>query len=190
MEDMFHGHGGVIRNDDDDGSKEWCDIGTETDKEWDKWFQRDISEAKPNEMSATGIGQLTSLLSHHHNTVCVSYHGGCPTRMRPLEPRFINNASPVRAKPRRCQPEMRYFYRKYMAQLLSLNHVKPAKRTECVSAPLIVPIKPPAMYRLAVDYRPINTAAAKNTWPMPYIEAVLQDVCGAQVFAAIDFTSG
>jgi len=68
--------------------------------------------------------------------------------------------------------------------------VKPAERTEWVCAPLIVPKSPPAMYRLTVDYRPLNAATQKTAWPMPQIDAVLADVRGSKVFASIDFCSG
>lgn len=46
------------------------------------------------------------------------------------------------------------------------------------------------MYRLTVDYRPINNATVQTFWPMPNIEAELSDARGATAFAAIDFCSG
>lgn len=56
--------------------------------------------------------------------------------------------------------------------------------------PLVVPKTAPAIYRLTVDYGPINTATVKHKRPKPHIDAVLQDMRGAEAFAAIDFTSG
>ena len=56
--------------------------------------------------------------------------------------------------------------------------------------PVIVPKKPPAMYRMTMDYRPINKATVKNTWPMPFIDAVTNDVRGTEAITLIDFTSG
>lgn len=46
------------------------------------------------------------------------------------------------------------------------------------------------MYRLTVDYWPINAATVNNTWPMPHIHAVLQELRGSEAFVAMDFTSG
>lgn len=46
------------------------------------------------------------------------------------------------------------------------------------------------MYRMTVDYRPINAATRRITWPMPQIEAELSDMRGADAFASIDFCSG
>lgn len=71
-----------------------------------------------------------------------------------------------------------------------LTFVKKVTRTEWVSAPLYVPKNPPLMYRLTVNYRPINVATIKNKWPMPHVDAVFQYMCGAEAFSAIDFTSG
>lgn len=45
------------------------------------------------------------------------------------------------------------------------------------------------MYRLAVENRPIDTATIKNTWPMPNVDAVLQDMPNAESFEAIDVKS-
>lgn len=54
--------------------------------------------------------------------------------------------------------------------------------------PLVVPKMEPAMYRLIVEHRPVIPATVKNAWPQPYIDTVLQDVCSAEAFAAIDLT--
>lgn len=163
MKDFSYAHGVEIGNDNDDGSNECCDICTKTDEEWDKFVQEKIAETKQNGMSPTGLTQLTSPLHHRRDTVPVRYQSPSPAHVRPMELRLLNNASPVRAKPRQYPPEKRQFVQTYVAQLLSLNLVKPAKRTARVSAPLPAPKKPPAMYRLTVDYRPINAATVRSS---------------------------
>lgn len=79
---------------------------------------------------------------------------------------------------------------RYVNQLLNLGFVKKKSSPEWVSAPLIVPKQPPAMYRLTVDYRPVNSATVQTFWPMPNIEAELAYARGAKAFASIDFSSG
>lgn len=55
--------------------------------------------------------------------------------------------------------------------------------------PLVVPEKPPAMYPMTVNYCPINSPTVKNTWLMPRIDAVLQDMRDSEAIAMIYFTS-
>lgn len=50
-----------------------------------------------------------------------------------------------------------------MSQLERLGLIKKAVSTDYVSAPLVVPKKIPAYYRLTVDYRAVNAATVKTT---------------------------
>lgn len=43
------------------------------------------------------------------------------------------------------------------------------------------------MFRLTMDYRPINTATVNTAWTMQHIDAVLIDVQGAKTFVKIAF---
>lgn len=67
-----------------------------------------------------------------------------------------------------------------------MGFIKPAVRTEWVPFPVIEPKKPPEIFILTMENRPINPATRKMMWPMSNIDAVLSDMCGARVFAGID----
>ncbi len=67
----------------------------------------------------------------------------------------------------------------YVRELVKLGFFKNATSPEWVSAPLIVPKRPPAMHRLTIDYRSVNSANVPIFWPMDNIEAELSDVRGA-----------
>lgn len=187
-EGVFHSEGGE-QVEDDAIMHEWCDMGQETDEEWETELASRLAQAKSKGLSTNGCRRLEKLLRENRNIVRIRYNGGPAAKVRPLELRTVEGAAPVRAKPRRYPPEKRQFLRKYVAQLLKLGLVKPAEHAEWVAAPLIVPKKPPAMYRMTMDYRPINKATIKNTWPMPHIDAVINDVQGAVFFAIVDFCS-
>lgn len=107
MEGVYHAHGWELGNDDDDGSNEWRSINTETDEDWDKCLQAKISKAENNGMYLTFPAQLILLSHHDRDKVRVRYLGRSPACVRPLKLRLINNASPVRAKPRQYTPEKR-----------------------------------------------------------------------------------
>ena len=78
----------------------------------------------------------------------------------------------------------------YVRELLRLGFVKNVTSPEWVSAPMIVPKRPPAMFLLTMDYQALNLAVFSTFWPMPNIEAELHDTRHATVFCLIDFCSG
>lgn len=190
MEGLFHADSGYDGDEDKEEEGEWRDICAETDTEWEEALKLKLGECVAKGLSGKGKDTLESMLRNNRTIVRVRYNGGPHANVRRLELSIQPNARAVQAKPRRYPPEKRPFFRKYVEQLENLGLITQASNTEWVSAPLFVPKKPPAMYRLTVGYRPVNAATVKNTWPMPHIDAALQDMRGAQAFAAIDFASG
>lgn len=130
------------------------------------------------------------MLRQHLDVVRIRLNSRPPARVTPMTVDLKPNALPVRVKQRRYPPQKRAFLRRYTSQLEQMGFVKPAIQPEWVAAPLIAPKKPPALFRLKMDYRPINAATKKTVWPMPQLDAVLSDILGSRVFADIDFCSG
>lgn len=56
--------------------------------------------------------------------------------------------------------------------------------------PFIVPEKHTAMYHRMFDYHQINMPTKENRWPMPHIDAVIEDAYKAGKFVTINFTLG
>lgn len=190
LEGVFHEDGGAHDDETDEQAVEWCDLGPESEAEWEAALDSKLREATANGITNSNRDRLESLLREYRQNVRIRLNGGPAARVPPLQLQTKPNSVPVRAKPRRYPPEKRNFMRHYVKKLLQLDLIRHAERTEWVSAPLIVPKKPPAMYRLTVDYRAVNSATVKNTWPMPHIDSVLSDVRGAGAFATMDFCSG
>lgn len=187
MEAVFHVEGGVDGYDSDSRSVEWCDLREEKDMEWEENLGLKLEEVSELGMTKDGRKRLEQLLRKNLAVVRLRLNGGSPVKVPPLELRLLPDTTPERAKPRHYTPEKRDFMRRYVTDQKRLGLVKPADRTEWVSAPLIVRKKPPAMYRLKIDYRKVNAATQKKTLPMPHIDVVLAVFRGARAFAAIDF---
>ena len=189
LEGVFHADG-TEESSDDETLVNVSDLGPESDKEWEIELTRQLSLASANGISTNGLKNLESIVRRYRDIIRIRLNGGPPARVPPLELRLKPDAAPVRAKPRRYPPQKRKFLANYVGKLIELGFAKPAEKTEWVAAPLIVPKKPPAMFRLTMDYRPVNAATVPMTWPMPHIDAVLSELRGATVFAGIDFCSG
>jgi len=58
------------------------------------------------------------------------------------------------------------------------------------AAPIIFVKKPDATLRMCVDYRGLNAIMAKDRYPLPYIEDLLDKLYGARVFTKLDLASG
>lgn len=50
--------------------------------------------------------------------------------------------------------------------------------------------KSKAEYQVTVDLRPVKRATVLESWPMPHLEAEMNDFHGSTAFASIDFVSG
>ncbi|MEM1369511.1 MAG: reverse transcriptase family protein, partial [Cyanobacteria bacterium P01_H01_bin.15] len=135
------------------------------------------------------MNTLDKLLHEFSDVVKMKLGSGEPVDIEPLKIRLKTNAIPVRAKPRKYPLEKRVFISRYVGELKRMGFVKPAISPEWISMPLVVPKKPPAMFRMAIDYRAINAATQSTSWPMPNIDAELVDTRKAKRFALIDFCS-
>jgi len=60
----------------------------------------------------------------------------------------------------------------------------------CYAAPIIFVKKPDATLRMCVDYCGLNSITAKDRYPLPYIEDLLDKLHGARVFTKLDLASG
>ena len=78
---------------------------------------------------------------------------------------------------------------RYVRRLLKLGFAKKVTSSDWVSAPMIVPKRPPALFRLIMDYQSVNRVTIPKFWPNPNIDAELAETRGATVFAGIDFCS-
>lgn len=190
MEGVFHTDGDAPDSSDDDNESGWCDLGPESDEGWNEALSERVQEAKDNGISTEGADRLHKMLRLHRDVVRIRLDRRPPAKVEPLRIHLKPNSTPVRAKPRKYPRQKKEFLRKYVSKLLDMNLVKAAVRTDWVAAPLIVPKKPPTMFRLTMDYRPVNAATVKTAWPMPHIDASLAEIGGATLFAGIDFCSG
>ena len=188
FEGVYHVDGGADDADleVDDG---WVEFGPEDPVEKQKVLDEKMEEAKRNNLSTEGQRKLRAYLHEYSDIIKMKLDGGPPANIEPLQVKLLPNAVPLRAKHRRYAPAKKRFMTRYVRQLLKLGFAKTVTSPEWVSASMIVPKPPPALFRLVMDYQPVNSVTIPTFWPMPNIDADLAETRGATVFAGIDFCS-
>lgn len=189
LDGVYHSEGGADDADLDEADG-WLDLGPEDPNEKREVLKNKIDEARVQGMSFKGLEQLKKLLTEFGDVIKTKMDEGEPADIPPMRVNLKPNAIPVRSKQRRYPPRKKEFLKRYVNPLLRLGFVKNSSAPAWVSAPLIVPKRPPAMYRMTVDYLPVNSATVQTFWPMANIEAELADFKGSTAFASFDFCSG
>lgn len=104
---------------------------------------------------------------------------------------------PSRLKPS-SKPPFRHAYRlsplelaeakSQIADLIARGHVEPS--TSPYSSPILCIQKKDGTLRMCVHYRALNKLTAKNKYPIPRIDDLLDQLQGSKVFSSLDLTSG
>jgi hypothetical protein len=75
-----------------------------------------------------------------------------------------------------------------LQELLDKGYIRPS--CSPWGCPTIFVSKKDKTQRLCIDYRLLNVVTVKNKYPLPYIDILLNQLIGAQVFSKIDLHSG
>jgi hypothetical protein len=95
------------------------------------------------------------------------------------------SAKPVRQRLRLVNPRKATAIKLEVEKLLKSGFIYPVALTEWVSNP--VPIdKKGGNIRVCVDYRDINKACPKENFPTPFINQIVDDCAGSEIFSLMD----
>jgi hypothetical protein len=78
--------------------------------------------------------------------------------------------------------------KEHIKELLEKGFIHPSSSPW--GAPVIFVLKKDGAQRLWVDYRALNEVTVKNKYPLPRIDDLFDQLCGACVFSKIDLQSG
>lgn len=168
----------------------YVDIGEDTAEELQAALRSRIDEAAGHGLTARGRTQLEQIISCHREIFRIRLGNSPPAKVEPMHIRLDPNCRPVRAKARRYSQEQRKFLDKYVETLQDLDFVVEVTTATWQAAPLLVPKKGAAKFRLTVDLRPVNSATIKEDWPMPHVDSEVLDFANSTCFAVVDFASG
>lgn len=79
----------------------WCDIGPESDEEWEQHLQNRLLDGGRAGISPKGRDSLEQMLRRNRDVVRIRLHERGPARVPPLKVQLKPDAVPLCAKPRR-----------------------------------------------------------------------------------------
>jgi hypothetical protein len=137
------------------------------------------------------IVTYTSLFKEFRDIFAWSYEemSGIDPAIVVHEIKTYPGAKPVRQRLRPVHPRKAAAIKLEVEKLLKAGFIYPVALTEWVSNP--VPIdKKGGSIRVCVDYRDINKACPKDNFPTPFVDQIVDDCAGSEIFSLMDGFSG
>lgn len=97
------------------------------------------------------------------------------------------DAKPVKQRYYPVSPAKQKLLDEELQKMLSLGIVEPSK--SAWSSPVLLVPKSDGEYRFCVDYRALNKVTAKDAYPLPYVNAILDRLRGARYLTSLDIKS-
>jgi hypothetical protein len=99
------------------------------------------------------------------------------------------DAKPVRQRLRPVHPRKAAAIKLEVEKLLKADFIYPVALTDWVSN-LVLVNKKQGTIRVCVDYRDINKACPKDNYPTPFVDQIVDDCAGSEIFSLMDGFSG
>ena len=99
------------------------------------------------------------------------------------------DAKPVVQQRYRMNPNYAKQVKMELDKLLSVGFIKPVESAEWLSPIVVVP-KKNGNLRICVDYRKLNAATIADPFPLPFIDTLLDEVAGKEMYSFLDGFSG
>jgi hypothetical protein len=137
------------------------------------------------------IVTYTSLFKEFHDIFAWSYEEmlGIDPAIVVHEIKTYPGAKPVWKRLHPVHPRKSVAIKLEVEKLLKASFIYPVALTEWVSNPIPIDKKGGSI-RVCVDYRDINKACPKDNFPTPFVDQIVDDYAGSEIFSLMDGFSG
>jgi hypothetical protein len=115
-------------------------------------------------------------------------HGLPPPRRHDHRIHLLLGMPPVAVWPYRYLQLLKDEVERKCQDMLSQGIIRPS--TSPFSAPVLLVKKLDSTWQFYVDYRALNDKTVKDKFPIPIVDELLDELCGARFFTKIDLRSG
>ena len=98
------------------------------------------------------------------------------------------NARPIKCRPYRPALKQKQIIENQIEEMLQNGQIEPSESPW--AAPVVLITKKDGSPRFCVDYRLLNSATVKDTYPLPNIHDCIDSLSGAKWFSTLDLASG
>jgi hypothetical protein len=114
---------------------------------------------------------------------------GIPAHIAQHTITLLPSIKPIRQKQRRLNPHMQLVLKAKPERLLKAGFIKPVDLVDWVS-PMVLVRKKNGKLRVCIDYRALNKYTAKDHFPLPFLNIILEEVAGKELYTYLDGYSG
>jgi len=131
---------------------------------------------------------LIKILEEYIKIVATSSEQLTPSDLPPHKIRLKPGTKPIKQKYYRLSKLKTDILKGELAKLIEKELIEPSYSEW--SSPIVIVPKPNGKYRLCIDYRKVNDATEKDSYPLPNITEIFDSLDGATVFTTLDLYSG
>ena len=134
--------------------------------------------------------KMDALLSEFPDVLPVTMPGGirCDLGIPPVIPLTSETAAPVYRSPYRMSPKEVEAATAYVSDLLAKGWIQPS--TSPWGAPIMFVPKPGGKLRTCINYTGLNDLTVRDKFPLPRIDALLDQLSGSTIFSSCDLYQG